>query len=320
METDANKYRRIGGTRRIWLGEDHVLLAMRSFCTEYYRRLYFSDIQAVIIRPTPAGKIWSIVLAAGTLMGLGGLLAGGAHPAFLAGPVIGAMLLAGNIALGATCQCHVRTAVGMHQVPTASRMRSAERFGNAVGPLVVRVQGELPDGALQQVGGVPPAPASGGAAARPAWGQPRARQHCAGRGHAALFWVHLASAVVFFGNLADLGAALLILPFVAMIAQLILGIVAAVRQHNTDIPPGLRLTVWLTIAYVVVMGMLVFAGAVEGVQTPPGTVVSWLRAYNMLGAAASGALGLAGFLQLAVFRREFRHRRRARSSARSGTE
>src|SRR5436309_15206831 len=51
------------GPSRVWLGEHHVLLVAGRTFFESYRRFFLKDIQAVIIRRTHAGKIWTGVWA-----------------------------------------------------------------------------------------------------------------------------------------------------------------------------------------------------------------------------------------------------------------
>src|SRR4051794_34386591 len=46
-----------------WAGDDHLLLVSSSFAVESYRRFYYHDIEAFIIRPTNARRTWGIVNA-----------------------------------------------------------------------------------------------------------------------------------------------------------------------------------------------------------------------------------------------------------------
>jgi hypothetical protein len=46
----------------VWMARDHLLLISRTGYTETYKRFYFRDIQAVIIRKTATAFVWNIVL------------------------------------------------------------------------------------------------------------------------------------------------------------------------------------------------------------------------------------------------------------------
>src|SRR4051812_45233823 len=50
-----------GGPSRVWLGEDHVLLVLNRVFLESYRRFFFNDIQAVLMRRTQTGKVFNII-------------------------------------------------------------------------------------------------------------------------------------------------------------------------------------------------------------------------------------------------------------------
>src|SRR5207247_848529 len=58
---------------RIWLGKAHLLCVDSMVFSEDYKRFYFRDIQAVVIRRTSRGKIWNGVF--GGLAALIGLIA-----------------------------------------------------------------------------------------------------------------------------------------------------------------------------------------------------------------------------------------------------
>ena len=132
------------GPSRVWLGADHVLLVLTRGYVESYRRFFFNDVQAFIIHPTSAGKIWN-----GIWGGLAGVFI---LPALavsdvarivllcLGAPFLVALLI--NVALGRTCAFFVRTAVQTERVPALSRWRTAEKFIARIEPLVQAAQGE----------------------------------------------------------------------------------------------------------------------------------------------------------------------------------
>jgi hypothetical protein len=136
------------GPSRVWLAPDHVLLVLGHGFYENYRRFFFDDIQAVIVRRTHTGKIF-------TSLWLAGLLFFGLLAAVVPDPT-GRIILLGvaapfaiglmiNILLGPTCACHIRTAVQTERVPAVSRWRTASQFVSRLSPLIVAAQGELPE-------------------------------------------------------------------------------------------------------------------------------------------------------------------------------
>ena len=134
------------GPSRLWQGEDHILLVLTRGYTESYRRFFFHDIQAVVIRRTHLGKIWNAVWAlTATFFAFIALqLDGGAALTLwcLSAPFVIALLI--NLALGPTCACHLRTAVQTERLPALSRVRAARQFLARIEPLIQAAQGELP--------------------------------------------------------------------------------------------------------------------------------------------------------------------------------
>lgn len=134
------------GPSRLWQGEDHILLVLTRGYTEAYRRFFFDDLQAVVIRRTQIGKIWNAIWAlTATFFAFIALqLEGGAALTLwcLSAPFVVALLI--NLALGPTCACHFRTAVQTERVPALSRVRAARQFLARIEPLIQAAQGELP--------------------------------------------------------------------------------------------------------------------------------------------------------------------------------
>jgi hypothetical protein len=145
-------YRRLPGRgmealqhARLYRGPDHLLQVVSTGYSEIYKRFYFQDIQAIVIRKTHWGKFWTAIWAFFTaLFGL---------PAFqLNGPwaiVMGSIaaffgfFLIGNIVLGATCACFIRTAVQTERLSPVTRVRTARRLLKRLQPLIEPLQGTL---------------------------------------------------------------------------------------------------------------------------------------------------------------------------------
>lgn len=122
-----------------------LLVQGRTFF-ESYRRFFLKDIQAVIIRRTHIGKIWTGVWSLAFLFFAGIALAvndpvGTPVLVGIAAPFGLAMIV--NLLLGPTSACYIRTAVQMEPVPALSRLRAARQFMALVEPLIAEAQGEL---------------------------------------------------------------------------------------------------------------------------------------------------------------------------------
>lgn len=131
---------------QLWLGDDHLLLVEWDGAKEYYKRFRYGDIQSFVIRPTAEGRIVNGVL--GAVVAFFGLLAYNAYIDsgwiflfFVAG--FFALLLLGNALSGPTCQCQIRTAVQVEDLPSLNRLRHALRAVEELRPRIATVQGEM---------------------------------------------------------------------------------------------------------------------------------------------------------------------------------
>jgi hypothetical protein len=114
--------------------------------SENYKRFYYRDIQAIIIRTTNRGKIWNVVFAVpAALLAFGGIL----DPAFgriftwsWAGILLLCLLV--NLLRGPTCVCHLRTAVQLEALISLNRLRTAHKAITKIRSFVDETQGILP--------------------------------------------------------------------------------------------------------------------------------------------------------------------------------
>jgi len=138
----------------LWLGKDHLLCVDSSGYTETYKRFYFRDIQAIVIRATNRRAIWNWIWGVPTniflLLLLGSLpYTGSAGPnsnlgeivcfAFLTSVFALALLI--NSLLGRACVCQLRTAVQIEELPSLNRLRRARKVLNRLRPLITAAQG-----------------------------------------------------------------------------------------------------------------------------------------------------------------------------------
>jgi hypothetical protein len=147
----------LNGTGSLWLGKDHLLLVNNAFAVERYRRWYFSDLQAIVMRRTSMRLIWNLILGALALIliaGAGGCLYGSATStngddvmvlavmaAFFG--VIGFGFAAAamvNTAMGPSCALFVQTPHGLDRLTTPNRVMAVERLTARFQPSVLAAQ------------------------------------------------------------------------------------------------------------------------------------------------------------------------------------
>ncbi len=117
-------------TSVLWLGDDHLLQVEATLAAERYKRFSYGDIQALLLRETARGLVYSALLgtfAAGCALLAWGMEDPGTRRVFLGLAVIGLILLAVNLFRGGTCRCQLQTAAGPHLLPSLSRRRPARR-------------------------------------------------------------------------------------------------------------------------------------------------------------------------------------------------
>ncbi len=150
------KYRRLPGKksglghwRTLWLGEDHLLAVDSNGYSEGYTRYYYKDIKAIAARRTNGMRIWNGVLGAALFFCLIILFSssGAAAPGTVTMLILAAGFLAGivvNTLLGPTCRCTILMPLGVYELPTLKRIRSARKALDLIRPLVAAIQGQMP--------------------------------------------------------------------------------------------------------------------------------------------------------------------------------
>jgi hypothetical protein len=141
---------------RLWLGTDHLLAVSAVGYQESYKRFYFRDIQAVIVRRTTTGRtinqslgplaILSLAIAVtltlARVMSTGTELGGGEVFWWIVGVALAGIVL-WNFLLGPTCICHIRTAVQTEELVSQRRLRRLQKVLALVRPIMVAAQGQL---------------------------------------------------------------------------------------------------------------------------------------------------------------------------------
>jgi hypothetical protein len=132
---------------RLWLGDDHLLLVTRQGYTETYKRFYFRDIQAVIIRKTNKAvmfnAIWAIATFIFALWALAVQNLPGRVTLWIIAGIFGLCLLV-NLLGGPSCETQIKTAVQTEQLPAWHRLRTARKGLARLRPLLLQAQGEIP--------------------------------------------------------------------------------------------------------------------------------------------------------------------------------
>jgi hypothetical protein len=131
----------------LYAGKDHLLCVYNSVYEEEYRRYYYKDIQAFVLRKTPRRDIWALVFFLPALYFLYLFVFGdqetpwrifyGSGLAFFSG------LLAINLFRGTTADCYLQTATSREPLPTFGRLKNAKKSIAIIKPLILNAQGEM---------------------------------------------------------------------------------------------------------------------------------------------------------------------------------
>jgi hypothetical protein len=150
------KYRHLPGKKSglghwitLWMGEDHLLAVDSNGYSESYTRYYYKDIKAIVARRTNGMLIWNGILGAALFFCLIILFSssGAAAPWTVTMTILAAAFLAGivvNTLLGPTCRCTISMPLGVYELPTLKRIRSARKALDLLRPLVAAIQGPMP--------------------------------------------------------------------------------------------------------------------------------------------------------------------------------
>jgi hypothetical protein len=309
---------------RLWQGPDHLLSVESEGYTEDYKRFYYRDIQAIVLRQTDRGKYWNMLCGVPVLalsliaLGVGNAVGAGVAWGF-AGLFL--LLLAINWLRGPTCVCQLQTAVQIEALPSLNRVRTAKRVIGRLKPLIEQAQGQITAEEMNRQAayllqpGVRPAGASA-----PTRAPDRAVvRHESGAVHRILFYLLFVDALITATAIFKHGILIVILNTVLSLALLACVTVALIRQHESDMPKGLRGVVWGILA---TLGVFFGVGYIRTVmmtmEHPDASGNQWemlkliaaesplaspslLRLY-IASIASSTALATAGLIFLGKFR------------------
>ncbi|HZJ15599.1 MAG TPA: hypothetical protein VFD27_11140 [Chthoniobacteraceae bacterium] len=141
---------------RLWEGPDHLLFVTSWPTGEGYRRFFFRDIQALVIRNT-SRRMWvNIILFVLAAITVGPILAfsdRGSASLTAAGIVGGFWLLLVllNSLLGPTCETHIQTAIQTERISSLGRLRTAQKVLARIQPRILAAQSESETATLQPI-------------------------------------------------------------------------------------------------------------------------------------------------------------------------
>jgi len=254
----AQEYRRLPGRsgllirHSLWVQSDHLLRVRSNPFSEQYRRYYFADIQALVLTELPGTAAFYWYAAAISLAFLGGLLVYSVHPVW--GIFFGLVAL---IAFYAgwrvpNCSCYLKTSVSTDKLPAIRHLRAARK---AIASLIVeteKVQGTLSRETLDAHHAPGSTPITSGSIRPPV-------SHYGGQLHWILFGSMLfhasVSAVVWITGSTSTPVG--IIAGAASAATLLFAILAAFKQHRSDMARGVR---WAVIATLVLYPLDTIAG------------------------------------------------------------
>lgn len=126
----------------IWREKDHLLVVVNNMNTQNYRRLYFRDIEGVVITES-ARHVFIIVLAVLTLVLLGfSLRSGFSVPVVVAMGFVTAMVTV-YVALGKVGQVSIQTKLGVYRLPFSVRVPLFEKIMKNIIPDINEAQREF---------------------------------------------------------------------------------------------------------------------------------------------------------------------------------
>ncbi len=141
------------GYSSLWLGPDHMLCIDVSGVAEEYKRFYYSDIQAIIVKKNWRGLVRNILACLPLLFFLAvAVFADDTFANIFCGFIalmIG-LMLGFNLYLGTTVTTYLRTAVQIEELPSLNTIRRARKAMAKLRPLIAAAQGELVPGEIAE--------------------------------------------------------------------------------------------------------------------------------------------------------------------------
>lgn len=331
MEKKAITYKRMPGRgasflfgHSLWRGEDHLLWVEGSVSQEHYKRFYYKDIQAVILRKTGRQHIWTVVwglfaLFFGALTLLGG---GPADISFVfCGLFVVSLLI--NLWLGPGCVVYIQTAVQLQRLANLVRIPTALKSLDQIKAMVYRAQGGLDTNALSQFKDAVPTNAAGVQRVMPQEMAPLSGAKYltpyVSTLHWLLFGVLLVAGIIRISQHWLRWLPLAVVDIIFLAATVVLAIVALVRWQSHVKGTLLSVLSWCTLVLVILHGLTDYIIFITGPIINPGAAYNefeMLRLFwnNLIGehsavttammifAVGSTVLGVLGIISVFLYK------------------
>jgi len=301
--TSKPQYRRVPGRSglfvrdSLWMSADHLLSVRRNPFSESYRRFYFTDIQAIVVTELP--DLWAPYgyTAAVVLIVTAAALVYTRHPVWGSLSMVVALAAFFVTRRSADCACYLQTSVSTELLPS---LRKRVDAGKAVALLkaeIEKAQGTVSAEVLEA--GPVDSRVSRLAKAKPAL------RHCSGQVH----WIAFALILVWGAITSVSLKGAVSLPFgiaagALSTLVLLLLVLAAIQQRNSDLALSVRRLVYVGLAFYLASGLISFAVSIN-IAWRLGTGVKGsatimnnpaLRAYQVVDLIAFCALGCTGLI------------------------
>lgn len=299
--TTKPQYSRLAGRSGIfvrdslWMSADHLLSVRRNPFSESYRRFYFADIQAIVVTELPDVLAPSALTAAVLLMVTAAALMYTWHPVWASLCALISLVSFFVSWRSADCACYLQTSVSTGMLPSLRRRVEAEKTVALLKAEIERTQGSVSAEALE----------TGLADSRPADARPGrvprlkpAVHHSSGMAHwiaFALMMVRGAISAISLKGVVSIPVGIAA-TIVGTVILLVL-ILAAIQQRNSDLALGVRRLVYVTLAFYVASGLVSFAVSIYiALHLGPRATSQAIMDNPML--KAFGLVDLIGFLAL----------------------
>jgi hypothetical protein len=258
----APEYRRLPGRsgllirHSLWMQSDHLLRVRANPFSQQYRRYYFADIQALVLTELPGTAAFYWYAAAILLAVLSAVMVYSRHPVwaiFCATVALLAFYLGRRIP---NCSCYLKTSVSTDKLPAIRRLSAARRAVAMLTSEIERVQGGLSQETLDTH-----APDTFVSSANTFL----QISHSSGVLHRILFALMIAHATMsaILWMIGSNSTPLSIISGMFSAAVLLLAILAAFKQHRSDMAQSVRWVVYSTLVFYVLDTIASFAVSIS---------------------------------------------------------
>lgn len=240
------------GKYTLWQGPDHLLQIYSRFGVEEYKRFYFNDIQAVIIRKTPSGTVQNILAVCLALIFVVPAIAFEGGWSLFYAIIAAAMfvLLMLGLFKGPTCETKLMTAVQTEQLKTLHRLTHAARMMDRLRVQIHQTQGAVkPDGLSNMPAQAKKSPPPNRRAPRVGSKMKTPREE-EGRAHMVLFCLLLTDGVLVGSGFVFNHVILTIVSSVVGLCLGIFVIIALVKQHDSSMAGSIKALTWSSLGFI----------------------------------------------------------------------